>query len=226
MWCLQSPAHETQTKICHCHKLRIHSLLLVNRGHLLLICSLFFVKSWSQIKNPFPQVIYSFPCFSKSWPCWTNLFPCVDLTKSREWITTTWPRFSKSREHIIMLCTQFQTCPLLVVSLYCCLLHPDLECPDLTLALLWFFMFFLVWLITKEYVVKELCVYWCTSSSKSNRDMCLEPKPVYAQPGQPDVDLPVSPSDAPVPSVAHDDSILRSVLLHNLYSCHIPTCPF
>uniref|UniRef100_A0A671NFC0 Tight junction protein ZO-1-like n=1 Tax=Sinocyclocheilus anshuiensis TaxID=1608454 RepID=A0A671NFC0_9TELE len=36
-----------------------------------------------------------------------------------------------------------------------------------------------------------------------------EPKPVYAQPGQPDVDLPVSPSDAPVPSVTHDDSILR-----------------
>uniref|UniRef100_A0A8D3AII6 Zona occludens protein 1 n=1 Tax=Scophthalmus maximus TaxID=52904 RepID=A0A8D3AII6_SCOMX len=27
---------------------------------------------------------------------------------------------------------------------------------------------------------------------------CSEPKPVYAQPGQPDVDLPVSPSDAPV----------------------------
>lgn len=40
--------------------------------------------------------------------------------------------------------------------------------------------------------------------------LCLvEPKPVYAQPGQPDVDLPVSPSDAPVPSAAHDDSILR-----------------
>lgn len=37
----------------------------------------------------------------------------------------------------------------------------------------------------------------------------IEPKPVYAQPGQPDVDLPVSPADAPVPSVAHDDSILR-----------------
>uniref|UniRef100_A0A8C1TXF8 Zona occludens protein 1 n=1 Tax=Cyprinus carpio TaxID=7962 RepID=A0A8C1TXF8_CYPCA len=36
-----------------------------------------------------------------------------------------------------------------------------------------------------------------------------EPKPVYAQPGQPDVDLPVSPADAPVPSVTHDDSILR-----------------
>ncbi|XP_046715980.1 tight junction protein ZO-1 isoform X5 [Silurus meridionalis] len=36
-----------------------------------------------------------------------------------------------------------------------------------------------------------------------------EPKPVYAQPGQPDVDLPVSPADAPVPSVNHDDSILR-----------------
>ncbi|KAK7912588.1 hypothetical protein WMY93_012799 [Mugilogobius chulae] len=36
-----------------------------------------------------------------------------------------------------------------------------------------------------------------------------EPKPVYAQSGQPDVDLPVSPTDAPVPSAAHDDSILR-----------------
>lgn len=36
-----------------------------------------------------------------------------------------------------------------------------------------------------------------------------EPKPVYAQPGQPDVDLPVSPSDAPVPNAVHDDSILR-----------------
>ncbi|KTG35943.1 hypothetical protein cypCar_00004431, partial [Cyprinus carpio] len=44
---------------------------------------------------------------------------------------------------------------------------------------------------------------------ESNRNVCLEPKPVYAQPGQPDVDLPVSPSDAPVPSVTHDDSILR-----------------
>ncbi|XP_061078815.1 tight junction protein ZO-1-like isoform X3 [Conger conger] len=36
-----------------------------------------------------------------------------------------------------------------------------------------------------------------------------EPKPVYAQPGQPDVDLPVSPSDAPVPAAVHDDGILR-----------------
>ncbi|XP_072320901.1 tight junction protein 1 isoform X8 [Eucyclogobius newberryi] len=36
-----------------------------------------------------------------------------------------------------------------------------------------------------------------------------EPKPVYAQPGQPDVDLPVSPTDAPVPSAVHDDGILR-----------------
>lgn len=34
---------------------------------------------------------------------------------------------------------------------------------------------------------------------------------MYAQPGQPDVDLPVSPADAPVPSVTHDDSILRYV---------------
>uniref|UniRef100_A0A8C1DFS6 Zona occludens protein 1 n=1 Tax=Cyprinus carpio carpio TaxID=630221 RepID=A0A8C1DFS6_CYPCA len=40
-----------------------------------------------------------------------------------------------------------------------------------------------------------------------------EPKPVYAQPGQPDVDLPVSPADAPVPSVTHDDSILRCASL-------------
>ncbi|MGH0171988.1 UNVERIFIED_CONTAM: hypothetical protein FKN15_062528 [Acipenser sinensis] len=36
-----------------------------------------------------------------------------------------------------------------------------------------------------------------------------EPKPVYAQPGQPDVDLPVSPSDAPIPSAAHDEGMLR-----------------
>lgn len=44
-----------------------------------------------------------------------------------------------------------------------------------------------------------------------NMYLCFftEPKPVYAQPGQPDVDLPVSPSDAPIPSAAHDDSILR-----------------
>ncbi|XP_070692231.1 tight junction protein ZO-1 isoform X11 [Pempheris klunzingeri] len=52
------------------------------------------------------------------------------------------------------------------------------------------------------------------SDQASSRDDKLlpplpEPKPVYAQPGQPDVDLPVSPSDAPVPSAAHDDSILR-----------------
>ncbi|KAM8877218.1 tight junction protein 1 isoform 9-T9 [Synchiropus picturatus] len=53
-----------------------------------------------------------------------------------------------------------------------------------------------------------------SSDQTSSRDDKLlpplpEPKPVYAQPGQPDVDLPVSPSDAPVPSAAHDDSILR-----------------
>ncbi|XP_068594898.1 tight junction protein ZO-1 [Brachionichthys hirsutus] len=52
------------------------------------------------------------------------------------------------------------------------------------------------------------------SDPASSRDDKLlpplpEPKPVYAQPGQPDVDLPVSPSDAPVPSAAHDDGILR-----------------
>ncbi|XP_042199052.1 tight junction protein ZO-1 isoform X6 [Callorhinchus milii] len=39
-----------------------------------------------------------------------------------------------------------------------------------------------------------------------------EPKPVYAQPGQPDVDLPVSPSDAPVPNASHDDGMLRPTM--------------
>ena len=50
------------------------------------------------------------------------------------------------------------------------------------------------------------------SSLRTCASRCVwssEPKPVYAQPGQPDVDLPVSPADAPVPSAAHDDSILR-----------------
>ncbi|XP_053514923.1 tight junction protein ZO-1 isoform X5 [Artibeus jamaicensis] len=36
-----------------------------------------------------------------------------------------------------------------------------------------------------------------------------EPKPVYAQVGQPDVDLPVSPSDGVLPSSTHEDGILR-----------------
>ncbi|XP_074863449.1 tight junction protein 1 isoform X5 [Carettochelys insculpta] len=36
-----------------------------------------------------------------------------------------------------------------------------------------------------------------------------EPKPVYAQAGQPDVDLPVSPSDGPLPSSTHEDGVLR-----------------
>uniref|UniRef100_A0A671VBT0 Zona occludens protein 1 n=1 Tax=Sparus aurata TaxID=8175 RepID=A0A671VBT0_SPAAU len=48
-----------------------------------------------------------------------------------------------------------------------------------------------------------------SSSNEKQLPPLPEPKPVYAQPGQPDVDLPVSPSDAPVPSAAHDDSILR-----------------
>uniref|UniRef100_A0A672JFI3 Tight junction protein 1b n=1 Tax=Salarias fasciatus TaxID=181472 RepID=A0A672JFI3_SALFA len=54
--------------------------------------------------------------------------------------------------------------------------------------------------LSKPASTPGVCVRVCVS---------LEPKPVYAQPGQPDVDLPVSPSDAPVPSAAHDDSILR-----------------
>lgn len=49
----------------------------------------------------------------------------------------------------------------------------------------------------------------CTMSDGVVSVSPVEPKPVYAQPGQPDVDLPVSPSDAPVPIPAHDDSILR-----------------
>ncbi|XP_063305205.1 tight junction protein ZO-1 isoform X6 [Pelobates fuscus] len=36
-----------------------------------------------------------------------------------------------------------------------------------------------------------------------------EPKPVYAQPGQPDVDLPVSPSDGPFHNSTHEDGMLR-----------------
>ncbi|XP_020954545.1 tight junction protein ZO-1 isoform X13 [Sus scrofa] len=36
-----------------------------------------------------------------------------------------------------------------------------------------------------------------------------EPKPVYAQVGQPDVDLPVSPSDGILPNSTHEDGILR-----------------
>ncbi|XP_045142238.1 tight junction protein ZO-1 [Echinops telfairi] len=36
-----------------------------------------------------------------------------------------------------------------------------------------------------------------------------EPKPVYAQVGQPDVDLPVSPSDGVLPNSTHEDGVLR-----------------
>lgn len=36
-----------------------------------------------------------------------------------------------------------------------------------------------------------------------------EPKPVYAQVGQPDVDLPVSPSDGVLPNSTHEEGILR-----------------
>ncbi|XP_064373550.1 tight junction protein ZO-1 isoform X5 [Dromaius novaehollandiae] len=36
-----------------------------------------------------------------------------------------------------------------------------------------------------------------------------EPKPVYAQGGQPDVDLPVSPSDGLLPNSTHEDGMLR-----------------
>uniref|UniRef100_A0A8C1N7J8 Zona occludens protein 1 n=1 Tax=Cyprinus carpio TaxID=7962 RepID=A0A8C1N7J8_CYPCA len=51
--------------------------------------------------------------------------------------------------------------------------------------------------------------FGCCHTRYFSKHEIREPKPVYAQPGQPDVDLPVSPADAPVPSVTHDDSILR-----------------
>lgn len=57
-----------------------------------------------------------------------------------------------------------------------------------------------------------VCVCTCVWNIRCTL-ISSEPKPVYAQPGQPDVDLPVSPADAPVPSVSHDDSILRCASL-------------
>uniref|UniRef100_A0A673I809 Tight junction protein ZO-1-like n=1 Tax=Sinocyclocheilus rhinocerous TaxID=307959 RepID=A0A673I809_9TELE len=54
-----------------------------------------------------------------------------------------------------------------------------------------------------------LSFFGCCHTRYFSKNEIREPKPVYAQPGQPDVDLPVSPADAPVPSVTHDDSILR-----------------
>lgn len=42
------------------------------------------------------------PRFSKSWPHCTNSFPHFDITKTREFIITTCPRFRKTRELIII----------------------------------------------------------------------------------------------------------------------------
>ncbi|XP_061451841.1 tight junction protein ZO-1 isoform X12 [Rhineura floridana] len=46
-------------------------------------------------------------------------------------------------------------------------------------------------------------------NDKQTPPLPAEPKPVYAQPGQPDVDLPVSPSDGPLPNSTHEDGMLR-----------------
>uniref|UniRef100_A0A8C2KVV1 Zona occludens protein 1 n=1 Tax=Cyprinus carpio TaxID=7962 RepID=A0A8C2KVV1_CYPCA len=58
-------------------------------------------------------------------------------------------------------------------------------------------------------MVEEMAKEQTAAREEKHLPPLPEPKPVYAQPGQPDVDLPVSPADAPVPSVTHDDSILR-----------------
>ncbi|XP_014348427.1 tight junction protein ZO-1 isoform X4 [Latimeria chalumnae] len=57
--------------------------------------------------------------------------------------------------------------------------------------------------------VEEPMIKAVEENSEKQTPPLPEPKPVYAQPGQPDVDLPVSPSDAPVPNVTHDDGMLR-----------------
>jgi len=63
---------------------------------------------------------------------------------------------------------------------------------------------------TSVFTIRNKVMFFCCAVSIVCVNVVFpEPKPVYAQPGQPDVDLPVSPSDAPVPSAAHDDSILR-----------------
>ncbi|XP_044294490.1 tight junction protein ZO-1 isoform X3 [Varanus komodoensis] len=46
-------------------------------------------------------------------------------------------------------------------------------------------------------------------NEKQTPPLPAEPKPVYAQAGQPDVDLPVSPSDGPLPNSTHEDGMLR-----------------
>ncbi|XP_051004642.1 tight junction protein ZO-1 isoform X5 [Acomys russatus] len=54
-------------------------------------------------------------------------------------------------------------------------------------------------------VVEEVTV----EKSEKQTPTLPEPKPVYAQVGQPDVDLPVSPSDGVLPNSTHEDGILR-----------------
>lgn len=59
-------------------------------------------------------------------------------------------------------------------------------------------------------VVACTVIPFCTVFPAQFRFSLLsEPKPVYAQVGQPDVDLPVSPSDGVLPNSTHEDGILR-----------------
>ena len=59
-------------------------------------------------------------------------------------------------------------------------------------------------------VVACTVIPFCTVFPAQFRFSLLsEPKPVYAQVGQPDVDLPVSPSDGVLPNSTQDDGILR-----------------
>ncbi|XP_058854790.1 tight junction protein ZO-1 isoform X5 [Acipenser ruthenus] len=67
--------------------------------------------------------------------------------------------------------------------------------------------------ITEEAVISKIAEQPVAKTFEERSEKQIpplpEPKPVYAQPGQPDVDLPVSPSDAPIPSAAHDEGMLR-----------------
>nr|XP_020640390.1 tight junction protein ZO-1 isoform X11 [Pogona vitticeps] len=62
---------------------------------------------------------------------------------------------------------------------------------------------------TEELPVSKSVEESVTERSDKQIPPLPEPKPVYAQAGQPDVDLPVSPSDGPLPNSTHEDGMLR-----------------
>lgn len=73
-----------------------------------------------------------------------------------------------------------------------------------------FSLYFADFLLFGYAVVACTVIPFCTVFATQLRFSLLsEPKPVYAQVGQPDVDLPVSPSDGVLPSSTHEDGILR-----------------